>query len=57
MKSDTGIELLMHIGLDTVELKGKPYDVKVKANQRVKKGDLLVLFMILLTFNTQMSVK
>lgn len=42
LKSDTGIELLMHIGLDTVELKGKPYDVKVKANQRVKKGDLLV---------------
>lgn len=42
LKSDSGIELLMHIGLDTVELKGKPYDVKVKANQRVKKGDLLV---------------
>lgn len=42
LKSDTGIELLMHIGLDTVELKGKPYDVKVKANQHVKKGDLLV---------------
>ncbi|MEE6726111.1 beta-glucoside-specific PTS transporter subunit IIABC [Pediococcus acidilactici] len=42
LKSDSGIELLMHIGLDTVELKGEPYDVKVKANQRVKKGDLLV---------------
>ena len=42
LKSDSGIELLIHIGLDTVELKGAPYDVKVKANQRIKKGDLLV---------------
>jgi len=43
LKGDNGIELLIHIGLDTVELKGAPYDVKVKANQRVKKGDLLVI--------------
>ncbi|CAJ1178006.1 PTS beta-glucoside transporter subunit EIIBCA [Companilactobacillus crustorum] len=42
LKSDSGIELLIHIGLDTVELKGKPYDVKVKDHQHVKKGDLLV---------------
>lgn len=43
LKSDSGIELLIHIGLDTVELKGEPYDVKVKANQRIKKGDLLAI--------------
>ncbi|WP_334332718.1 beta-glucoside-specific PTS transporter subunit IIABC [Companilactobacillus sp. HBUAS59544] len=43
LKSNSGIEMLIHIGLDTVELKGKPYDVKVKANQKVKKGDLLAV--------------
>jgi len=43
LKSDTGIEILIHIGLDTVELKGAPYDVKVKDNQKIKKGDLLVV--------------
>lgn len=43
LKSDTGIEMLIHIGLDTVELKGEPYDVKVKDKQRIKKGDLLVV--------------
>ncbi|KRN21407.1 beta-glucoside-specific PTS transporter subunit IIABC [Lacticaseibacillus camelliae] len=42
LKSDTGIEVLIHIGLDTVELKGKYYTAHVEANQRVKKGDLLM---------------
>lgn len=42
LKSDTGIEVLIHIGLDTVELKGKPFTAHVEANQRVKKGDLLM---------------
>ncbi|MQS75202.1 beta-glucoside-specific PTS transporter subunit IIABC [Companilactobacillus halodurans] len=42
LKSDTGIEVLIHIGLDTVELKGAPYKVHVENNQKVKQGDLLV---------------
>ena len=37
-----GAELLIHIGLDTVELKGEPFTIKVSADQNVKKGDLLI---------------
>lgn len=42
--SDNGVEMLMHIGLDTVSLKGQYFDAKVKAGQHVKKGDLLIEF-------------
>lgn len=38
-----GTEILIHIGLDTVELKGEPFQIKVEANQKVKKGDLLIV--------------
>lgn len=38
-----GAELLIHIGLDTVELKGEPFEIKVENNQSVKKGDLLIV--------------
>ena len=39
-----GIAVLMHIGLETVRLKGKGFDVKVKSGQAVKKGDTLIEF-------------
>lgn len=39
-----GMELLIHIGLETVSLKGKYFDVKVQPEMEVKKGDLLVEF-------------
>lgn len=42
--SDFGCEILLHIGLDTVTLKGKGFDVKVKAGDRVNKGELLCEF-------------
>lgn len=42
--STTGLEILIHIGLDTVELKGEPFDIKVSNEQNVKKGDLLLEF-------------
>lgn len=42
LKSDTGIELLIHIGLDTVNLKGVPFTAHVKDNDQVKKGQLLM---------------
>lgn len=37
-----GTEVLIHLGLDTVELNGLPFDVRLKEGQEVKKGDLLV---------------
>ncbi|BAL62667.1 beta-glucoside-specific PTS transporter subunit IIABC [Melissococcus plutonius] len=39
-----GIEILMHIGLDTVELEGKGFKLDIKQEQKVKKGDRLVTF-------------
>jgi PTS system, glucose subfamily, IIA component len=44
MKTNSGAEVLFHIGLDTVQLNGKYFDVKVEPNQEVKKGDLLETF-------------
>ena len=40
---DNGLEVLVHIGLDTVALNGVPFSVKVAEGQRVKAGDLLVV--------------
>lgn len=37
-----GVEVLMHIGIDTVDLNGQGFDVAVKVNDEVKKGDKLV---------------
>ena len=42
--SDDGAEILLHIGIDTVKLKGKYFTNNVKNNQKVKKGDLLISF-------------
>ena len=41
IKADSGQEILIHIGMDTVELNGKGFESFVKANDRVKKGQLL----------------
>jgi PTS system beta-glucosides-specific IIC component len=41
---DGGIELLIHVGIDTVQLKGEGFDVKVKAGQKVDAGTPLVTF-------------
>lgn len=42
--SNTGLEILIHIGLDTVELNGEPYTSHVIQGQKIKAGDLLVEF-------------
>ena len=38
------MELLIHVGLDTVTLNGEPFTVHVETGQQVKKGELLAEF-------------
>lgn len=42
--TDEGLEILIHIGIDTVNLDGKFFESLVTQNQRVKKGDALAVF-------------
>lgn len=42
LTSTQGAEILIHIGLDTVTLKGEPFKAHVAAGDKVKKGDLLI---------------
>ncbi len=44
VKDSSGAEILMHIGMDTVELNGKGYSPQVKEGDKVKKGQLLIKF-------------
>lgn len=44
MRTRDGVELLIHIGLNTVELKGKYFQTHIKQGDFVKKGDLLISF-------------
>ncbi|MDN6508039.1 MAG: beta-glucoside-specific PTS transporter subunit IIABC [Tetragenococcus halophilus] len=44
MTTDEGTEILIHIGLDTVELEGKYYEISAEQGQQVKAGDLLIKF-------------
>ena len=41
--SDTGVEILIHVGLETVGLNGAPFDIKVKSGDKVKKGQVLMI--------------
>lgn len=42
MTTDSGAELLVHIGLDTVTLKGSAFTIHGKEGTKVKKGELLI---------------
>jgi glucose-specific phosphotransferase system IIA component len=42
--SDENVELLIHIGIDTVNLDGKYFSPKVKTGEKFKKGELLIEF-------------
>ncbi|PFG18245.1 PTS system IIA component (Glc family) /PTS system IIB component (Glc family) /PTS system IIC component (Glc family) [Propionicimonas paludicola] len=41
IRTDDGVEVLVHVGIDTVRLEGKGFDVKVAKDQRVSAGDVL----------------
>ena len=42
MLTDSGLSLLIHIGIDTVKLDGKGFEVFVESGQKVKKGEPLM---------------
>lgn len=44
LRSEEGLEVLIHIGLDTVKLNGKYYEAKVSDGDKVKKGQELITF-------------
>ncbi|SDB89990.1 PTS system IIA component, Glc family /PTS system IIB component, Glc family /PTS system IIC component, Glc family [Raineyella antarctica] len=44
LRLDSGIELLIHVGIDTVNMGGRGFDVKVHTGDRVEAGDPLVVF-------------
>lgn len=44
LKSNNGTELLIHIGIDTVEMNGDGFELKVRQGDKIRKGQELVKF-------------
>lgn len=44
LKSKDGVEILLHLGIDTVQLKGKHFQVSVKQGDHIKQGQMLVQY-------------
>lgn len=42
MTTDEGAEILIHVGLETVSLEGKPFTIHTQTDAKVQKGDLLI---------------
>ena len=42
--TENGLEILVHVGLDTVELNGEGFEIHVQVAQKVNKGELLLSF-------------
>lgn len=58
IESNTGLEVLVHIGIDTVELDGKPFEIKVKSGDFVNENTLLAVvdFELIEQFNKNTDV-
>lgn len=41
IRGEDGLEVLIHLGIDTVELEGKPFTLNIKQGQKVKQGDAI----------------
>ncbi|MGL5540800.1 MAG: PTS sugar transporter subunit IIA [Erysipelotrichaceae bacterium] len=44
LKTESGLEYLIHVGIDTVQMNGEGFETFVEAGQQVKAGDLLLKF-------------
>lgn len=44
IKSNNGIEILIHVGLETVSLEGKSFETHINVGDKVKKGQLILTF-------------
>ncbi len=44
VKAENGMEVLIHVGIDTVKLNGKHFETKVNTGDKIKKGDVLSVF-------------
>lgn len=44
IQGENGLEMIVHVGLDTVELNGKYYETHKKVGDQVKAGDVLITF-------------
>lgn len=44
LESSNGAEILLHVGIDTVNLRGTFFDAKVKPGKKIKRGDKLIVF-------------
>lgn len=44
LRSEDGVEILIHVGMDTVKMNGRGFNVKTTVNSKIKEGDLLLEF-------------